>query len=152
MNIPNNLNVDRVFKEIEKKAPTIGTAYGILAPLAETSIAVGDSPLDAIWREISAVFENPRMPSISGIKDWWTHYAKGTAKNGFLIWLGGEFLGNKKISTAGINTLKGTVVAAVIGDTGQGGGAPYRPSHFADQPFKPRAQIGGNPMKGDYAI
>jgi len=124
VNILNNLNVEKIFNKVEQKAPMLGTLYGVLGPLAETSKAVGDSPLDAILREIMAL-ANPQMPTIEGIKGWWMAYSQPVAKNGILIYFLGELLGKPRLTKAGENIVKGTALAAVIGEVGRGGGAPY---------------------------
>ena len=136
MDILKNLSVDKLFKTVEKRLPDIGTIYGILAPLAETSSAMGDTPLQAITRELMAL-TNPKIPTLEGIVGWWKGYCQKTAQYGIMAWLGGEVIGNKKLSDAGVNMLKGTAVAAVIGEVGQGGGAPYEGS-------QPRRNIGSS--------
>lgn len=118
-------DLDGLMKKGEAMAPKLGGWYGFLAPLAATGAAVGDDPISAIVRELSAVVMQPKIPTLPDIKGWFTNYSLPVAKNGLLVLLGGELLGNTRISEAGANAIKGSIVAALIGAIGQGGGAPY---------------------------
>jgi len=129
MDILGNLDPEKLFRKVEQKAPVLGNLYGFFGPLAATAGSQGrtENALDAIIRELFAL-TNPKMPTIEGIIYWWKDWASGTAKNGIVAWLIGEVLGNSRISDFGVNTLKGTALAALVGEIGQGGGAPYGPN------------------------